>query len=77
MTLAIVLAAGSPAASLSTETGETIGDRLADQWHRAGASEVRVVADLDELADLAGSADGRWWSAGSTWSRTRPCCGTC
>ncbi len=58
MTLAIVLAAGSPAASLSTETGETIGDRLADQWHRAGASEVRVVADLDELADLAGSADG-------------------
>nr|WP_166458291.1 DUF5941 domain-containing protein [Verrucosispora sioxanthis] len=43
---------------MSTETGETIGDRLADQWHRAGASEVRVVADLDELADLAGSADG-------------------
>ncbi|GIJ08167.1 DUF5941 domain-containing protein [Micromonospora andamanensis] len=58
MTLAIVLAAGSPAASLPTGTGETTGERLAAQWRRAGATEVRTAADLDELADLAGSADG-------------------
>ncbi|GAB3852207.1 hypothetical protein GCM10029963_41330 [Micromonospora andamanensis] len=58
MTLAIVLAAGSPAASLPTGAGETIGERLAAQWRRAGATEVRTAADLDELADLAGSADG-------------------
>ncbi|WP_375335328.1 DUF5941 domain-containing protein [Micromonospora sp. CP22] len=58
MTLAIVLAAGSPAASLPTGTGETMGDRLAAQWRRAGVTEVRVAADLDELADFAGAAEG-------------------
>ncbi|WP_433531078.1 DUF5941 domain-containing protein [Micromonospora sp. CA-263727] len=58
MTLAIVLAAGSPAASLPTGTGEALADRLAAQWRRAGVSEVRVAADLDELAELAGRADG-------------------
>ncbi len=58
MTLAIVLAAGSPAASLPTGAGESLADRLAAQWRRAGVSEVRVAADLDEVADLAGQADG-------------------
>ncbi|WP_442933748.1 DUF5941 domain-containing protein [Micromonospora sp. CPCC 205556] len=52
MTLAIVLAAGAPAAGLPTTTGETLGDRLADQWRRAGADTVRTVTDLDELAAL-------------------------
>ncbi|MFF5213691.1 DUF5941 domain-containing protein [Micromonospora sp. NPDC000442] len=58
MTLAIVLAAGSPAASLPTGTGESMGERLARQWCQAGAAEVRVATDLAELADLAGSANG-------------------
>ncbi|GIJ33463.1 DUF5941 domain-containing protein [Micromonospora sediminimaris] len=58
MTLAIVLAAGSPAASLPTGTGGSMGERLAGQWRQAGAAEVRVAADLDELAELAGSATG-------------------
>ncbi|MEV6811931.1 DUF5941 domain-containing protein [Micromonospora sp. NPDC051296] len=35
-----------------------MADRLVAQWHRAGVSEVRVAADLDELADLAGAANG-------------------
>ncbi|WP_442933368.1 DUF5941 domain-containing protein [Micromonospora psammae] len=52
MTLAIVLAAGAPAAGLPTTTGETLGDRLGDQWRRAGADTVRTVTDLDELAAL-------------------------
>nr|WP_239092792.1 DUF5941 domain-containing protein [Micromonospora andamanensis] len=43
---------------MPTGAGETIGERLAAQWRRAGATEVRTAADLDELADLAGSADG-------------------
>nr|WP_239098915.1 DUF5941 domain-containing protein [Micromonospora andamanensis] len=43
---------------MPTGTGETTGERLAAQWRRAGATEVRTAADLDELADLAGSADG-------------------
>ncbi len=58
MTLAIVLAAGAPAAGLPTGTGEALADRLAAQWRRAGVPEVRVAADLDELAELAGQADG-------------------
>nr|WP_239098702.1 DUF5941 domain-containing protein [Micromonospora qiuiae] len=53
-----MLAAGAPAASLPTGGGESLTDRLAAQWRRAGVSEVRVAADLDELADLAGQADG-------------------
>ncbi|MGY0007389.1 DUF5941 domain-containing protein [Micromonospora sp. I033] len=57
MTLAIVLAAG-PAASLTTDAGERLVDRLAGQWRRAGADEVRVAADLSELADLVGAATG-------------------
>ncbi|MDG4795807.1 DUF5941 domain-containing protein [Micromonospora sp. WMMD1082] len=43
---------------MPTGTGETLTDRLAAQWRRAGVSEVRVAADLTELADLAGAADG-------------------
>ncbi|NLU79809.1 CDP-alcohol phosphatidyltransferase family protein [Micromonospora sp. HNM0581] len=35
-----------------------MGERLATQWRRAGATEVRVAADLVELADLAESSDG-------------------
>ncbi|WFE48569.1 DUF5941 domain-containing protein [Verrucosispora sp. WMMD1129] len=35
-----------------------MGERLAGQWRQAGAAEVRVAADLDELAELAGSATG-------------------
>ncbi len=57
MTLAIVLAAG-PAAGLTTDSGERLVDRLAGQWRRAGATEVRVVADLAELAELLAAATG-------------------
>lgn len=57
MTLAIVLAAG-PAAGLTTDAGERLADRLAGQWRRAGADEVRVVDDLSELADLVAAATG-------------------
>nr|WP_204002228.1 DUF5941 domain-containing protein [Micromonospora lutea] len=35
-----------------------MSERLAAQWRRAGAAEVRMAADLDELAHLARSADG-------------------
>ncbi|MFI5486801.1 DUF5941 domain-containing protein [Micromonospora echinaurantiaca] len=68
MTLAIVLAAGAPAASLPTTTpapglpaattGGSLADRLAAQLRRAGAAEVRFAADLDELAALADAATG-------------------
>ncbi|MGW9192418.1 DUF5941 domain-containing protein [Micromonospora chersina] len=57
MTLAIVLAAG-PAAGLTTDAGERLVDRIAGQWRRAGADEVRVAADLAELADLVAAATG-------------------
>lgn len=57
MTLAIVLAAG-PAAGLTTDAGERLADRLAGQWRRAGADEVRVAGDLSELADLVAAATG-------------------
>ncbi|MFG3578808.1 DUF5941 domain-containing protein [Micromonospora chersina] len=57
MTLAIVLAAG-PAAGLTTDGGERLVDRIAGQWRRAGADEVRVAADLSELADLVAAATG-------------------
>ncbi|WP_435820844.1 DUF5941 domain-containing protein [Micromonospora chersina] len=57
MTLAIVLAAG-PAAGLTTDAGERLVDRIAGQWRRAGADEVRVAADLSELADLVAAATG-------------------
>nr|WP_225854130.1 DUF5941 domain-containing protein [Micromonospora sp. ALFpr18c] len=53
-----MLAAGTPAAGLSTATGELLADRLADQLRRAGAAEVRFAATLDELAALADAADG-------------------
>ncbi|WP_432049498.1 DUF5941 domain-containing protein [Verrucosispora sp. NA02020] len=60
MTLAIVLAAGSSAASLPTETvpGGSLTDRLAEQWRRAGVADVRFAASLDEVADLAATAGG-------------------
>ncbi|MGK5520472.1 DUF5941 domain-containing protein [Micromonospora sp. URMC 107] len=58
MTLAIVLAADAPAASLPTRSGEPLADRLADQLRRAGADEVRHAADLDELASLVDAATG-------------------
>ncbi|SBT54157.1 DUF5941 domain-containing protein [Micromonospora narathiwatensis] len=57
MTLAIVLAA-EPAASLTTRVGERLVDRLVGQWRRAGASDVRVAADLTELAALVAGATG-------------------
>ncbi|MBM7492179.1 phosphatidylglycerophosphate synthase [Micromonospora luteifusca] len=56
MTLAIVLAAGTPAAGLTTATGESLADRLAAQLRRAGADGVRFAADLDELAALVDTA---------------------
>ncbi|RQX07505.1 hypothetical protein [Micromonospora globispora] len=56
MTLAIVLAAD--AASLPTGTGESRVDRLTGQWRRAGVADVRVAADLGELAALAAAATG-------------------
>ncbi|MFF0234641.1 DUF5941 domain-containing protein [Micromonospora sp. NPDC005254] len=58
MTLAIVLAAGTAAASLRTASGEPLADRLAAQLRRAGAADVRFAATLDELAELADAADG-------------------
>ncbi|MFE9870032.1 DUF5941 domain-containing protein [Micromonospora sp. NPDC005686] len=69
MTLAIVLAA-EPAAGRSTEPpgrppepaagrpGEPLAERLAAQWRRAGADDVRIAADLTELADLVVAATG-------------------
>jgi phosphatidylglycerophosphate synthase len=57
VTLAIVLAAG-PATGLTTDAGERLADRLAGQWRRAGADEVRVAGDLSELADLVAAATG-------------------
>ncbi|MEU5527648.1 DUF5941 domain-containing protein [Micromonospora chersina] len=52
-----MLAAG-PAAGLTTDAGERLVDRIAGQWRRAGADEVRVAADLSELADLVAAATG-------------------
>nr|WP_230417054.1 DUF5941 domain-containing protein [Micromonospora tarapacensis] len=43
---------------MPTGGGESLVDGLAGQWRRAGVSEVRVAADLDELAELAGRAGG-------------------
>nr|WP_204341821.1 DUF5941 domain-containing protein [Micromonospora terminaliae] len=43
---------------MTTEAGERLADRLAGQWRRAGADEVRVAADLSELADLVAAATG-------------------
>ncbi|MGX1612954.1 DUF5941 domain-containing protein [Micromonospora chalcea] len=50
MTLAIVLAADPAAGQLA--------ERLAAQWRRAGADDVRIAADLTELADLVAAATG-------------------
>ncbi|WP_410810163.1 DUF5941 domain-containing protein [Micromonospora sp. 067-2] len=58
MTLAIVLAGGTPAAGLTTATGEPLADRIAAQLRRAGADEVRFAATLEELAALADTATG-------------------
>ncbi|MEU7570213.1 DUF5941 domain-containing protein [Micromonospora sp. NPDC049240] len=52
-----MLAAG-PAAGGATEGAEPPADRLAAQWRRAGAEQVRVAADLGELADLVNGATG-------------------
>ncbi|PWR15811.1 CDP-alcohol phosphatidyltransferase [Micromonospora sicca] len=52
MTLAIVLAAGHAGGT------DEAGERLAGQWRRAGAAEVRVAADLSELAALVADAGG-------------------
>ncbi|MET8906488.1 DUF5941 domain-containing protein [Micromonospora sp. NPDC004551] len=43
---------------MTTDAGERVADRLAGQWRRAGADEVRVAADLSELADLVAAATG-------------------
>ncbi|MEU7931356.1 DUF5941 domain-containing protein [Micromonospora echinofusca] len=43
---------------MPTRSGEPLADRLADQLRRAGADEVRHVADLDELAAVADTATG-------------------
>nr|WP_176308463.1 DUF5941 domain-containing protein [Micromonospora sp. NBS 11-29] len=50
--------AADPAAGGATEAGEPPADRLAAQWRRAGADEVRVAADLGELAELVTAATG-------------------
>ncbi|WP_343447904.1 DUF5941 domain-containing protein [Micromonospora schwarzwaldensis] len=39
-------------------TGEPPTARLAAQWRRAGADDVRIAADLTELADLVAAATG-------------------
>lgn len=62
MTLAVLLApdparsAPDPAASLTLATGQTVADRLADQLRAAGAREVRLTADLAEVAALVDAA---------------------
>ncbi|MGW0217214.1 DUF5941 domain-containing protein [Micromonospora chokoriensis] len=56
MTLAIVLAAGSSAAGLTTATGEPLADRLAAQLRQAGADDVRFAATLDEVTTLVAGA---------------------
>ncbi|MGW4677459.1 DUF5941 domain-containing protein [Micromonospora taraxaci] len=56
MTLAIVLAAGSSAAGLTTATGEPLADRLAVQLRQAGADDVRFAATLDEVTALVAGA---------------------
>ncbi|MCZ7472872.1 DUF5941 domain-containing protein [Micromonospora sp. WMMC273] len=38
--------------------GEPLTERLAAQWRRAGADDVRIAADLTELADLVAGATG-------------------
>ncbi|MEU2611891.1 DUF5941 domain-containing protein [Micromonospora sp. NPDC007271] len=43
---------------MTTAAGERLADRLVGQWRRAGASDVRVVADLTELAALLAGATG-------------------
>ncbi|MCP3783528.1 DUF5941 domain-containing protein [Micromonospora sp. A3M-1-15] len=43
---------------MTTDAGERLADRLTGQWRRAGADEVRVAADLSELADLVAAATG-------------------
>ncbi|MEV4823758.1 DUF5941 domain-containing protein [Micromonospora sp. NPDC049274] len=43
---------------MTTASGEPLADRLATQLRRAGATEVRFAATLDELAALADAADG-------------------
>ncbi|MEH1057322.1 DUF5941 domain-containing protein [Micromonospora sp. CPCC 206171] len=43
---------------MPTGAGEPLADRLAAQWRRAGADEVRAATDLDELAALVGAATG-------------------
>ncbi|WP_082106159.1 DUF5941 domain-containing protein [Micromonospora haikouensis] len=58
MTVAIVLAAGAPAAGQPTAAGDTLADRLAEQWHRAGVTHVRRAANLTELATLVDAATG-------------------
>ncbi|WP_200213643.1 DUF5941 domain-containing protein [Micromonospora coerulea] len=58
MTLAIVLAAEPPAAGLTTGAGENLVERLAGQWRGAGGDDVRVAADLGELAALVAAATG-------------------
>ncbi|MEU7652277.1 DUF5941 domain-containing protein [Micromonospora taraxaci] len=55
MTLAIVLAAGSSAAGLTTAAGEPLADRLAVQLRQAGA-DVRFAATLDEVTALVAGA---------------------
>jgi phosphatidylglycerophosphate synthase len=52
VTLAIVLAADAAGG-----TGDA-AQRLAEQWRRAGATDVRTAADLGELAALAAEATG-------------------
>lgn len=50
MTLAVVIAGDARDDRLPAE-------RIAGQWRQAGAAEVRVVADLAELAELAAAAE--------------------
>ncbi|HEX5597529.1 MAG TPA: CDP-alcohol phosphatidyltransferase family protein, partial [Micromonosporaceae bacterium] len=55
MTLA-VLFPPSPAAPLLLHTGEPLTEHLAEQLRRAGAREVVVAGDLDDVVELAESA---------------------
>ncbi|MGC1213014.1 MAG: hypothetical protein WA890_17325, partial [Micromonospora sp.] len=43
---------------MRTRTGESLVDRLAGRWRRAGVTDVRVATDLGELAVLAAAATG-------------------
>jgi phosphatidylglycerophosphate synthase len=58
VTLAIVLAAGSPVATVPLRSGAPLVEQLLGQWRAAGVPDVRLAADLTEVATLVEAATG-------------------